>query len=494
MTSQGQNNHTTPANRKWRGRAFSVIKRLTRRFHDDTSGNVFLMFGLAAIPLFVASGMAVDMARQSWHQQRLVTALDAATLAVANMEGATETEMLAMARSNINVNYGSRPDLNGNEIDLILEITDRTVKLTADVDMPTTITTLTGVHKMDVHAVSEVTRQIFGTEIALVLDNTGSMSGSKIEGLRDAAKTLLDVMFEDASSSNQIKIAVVPFSAAVNVGTDNEAADWLDTDGNSSVSKLNFNDPTWHNMRAWQELSNRSWNGCVEARATPNDILDIEPNTGNPETLFAPYFAPDEPDNDDSGVDDNYNYTYKNDYIDDGLGEANPDLDLRQQRGQKYVGASVSSSSNGPNFNCDISPITPLTNVEFDLREAIDNMVATGYTNITQGIAWGWHVLSPTAPFEEGAEYTDKEWKKYIIVMTDGDNNWGNYSSHNETRYTGYGFVAQGRLGVTDNSDAKAALDDRTRDVCTNAKDARTVPDEKIIIYSITFGDLSTLR
>ena len=61
------------------------------------------------------------------------------------------------------------------------------------------------------------------------------------------------------------------------------------------------------------------------------------------------------------------------------------------------------------------------------MRDAIDNMIASGYTNIAQGIAWGWHVLSPTAPFEEGEEYTDQAWKKFIIVMTDGDNNWVGY-------------------------------------------------------------------
>ena len=52
-------------------------------------------------------------------------------------------------------------------------------------------------------------------------------------------------------------------------------------------------------------------------------------------------------------------------------------------------------------------------------------------------------------PFIEGEEYNNKAWKKFIIVMTDGDNDWGNLDSHNGSFYTGYGFVTQGRLGVT---------------------------------------------
>lgn len=222
----------------------------------------------------------------------------------------------------------------------------------------------------------------------------------------------------------------------------------------------------------------------------PHDILDTTPDPSDPETLFVPYFAPDEPDNNDSGV-QNQSVSYANDYLDDGVATSNGNLNTRQKGGAKYSGASVNSSSRGPNNNCDISPITPLTSNERELRDAIDDMVATGYTNISQGIVWGWRVLSPGAPFEEGAAYGDTEWKKYLIVMTDGDNDWGTRgnANHNNSRYTAYGYVAQGRLGVTNRGQAKAALDDRTAAVCENVKIAGGAA--QITVYTITFGNLS---
>ncbi|NNE25137.1 MAG: pilus assembly protein [Rhizobiales bacterium] len=468
-----------------------MVKRLARQFGQDTRGNVALIFAAVAVPLFIGAGMAIDISRHGYHQRKLAVAADGAALAVARMEdGASQSEMLQIAQQYIDMNYTRRDDLRGNQISLSVSLANNVVTVNADVDVPTTITTLAGVYNMPARVTSEVTKGVLGTEIALVLDNTGSMGNDgKIEALQSASDTLLDVLFNTITSTNKLKIAVVPFSAAVNVGTVNDTAAWLDTAGDSTVSRINFENNAWHNWRGWQELTNRSWNGCVQARAMPYDIQDDVPNTGNPETLFAPYFAPDEPDEADSGVANNYNYDYNNDYIDDALGESNPNLIQRQRHGQKYVNASVSSSSKGPGYNCGISALTPLTSEETVLRSAIDAMVATGYTNITQGIAWGWHALSPTAPLEEGEDYNNAAWKKYMIVMTDGDNNWGNINTHNGTRYTGYGFIAQDRLGETNSGLSDDTLDARTAAICTNVKNATGSASTAITVYTITFGD-----
>ena len=459
---------------------FELVKRLTRQFGKDTRGNVALVFGLLAIPLFVGAGMAIDISRHGYHQRQLASAVDAAALAAARMDdGASQAEMLAVAQRYLDLNYTEREDLRGNQINLSISLADNVVTVNADVDVPTTITTLIGVYNMPAQVTSEVTKGVLGTEIALVLDNTGSMGNNgKIDGLRSASDTLLDVMFAKATSTNKLKIAVVPFSAAVNVGPDKSTESWLDTTGLSSVSKLNFSDPGWHNWRAYQEMDNETWNGCVEARAMPYDIQDDVPTVGTPDTLFAPYFAPDEPDT---------TYTYKNNYLDDGVG--GNDLDARQRNVTKYVNASPNNNNLGPDYNCGISPLTPLTNDETVLRNAVDAMVATGYTNITQGIVWGWNVLSPTAPFEDGVEYDNASWKKYMVVMTDGDNDWGDYNSHNGTRYTGYGHIVQDRLNETNPNNSDDVLDARTGAACTNVKNATGDPNTAITVYTITFGN-----
>ena len=42
--------------------------------------------------------------------------------------------------------------------------------------------------------------------------------------------------------------------------------------------------------------SSVKWAGCVEMRAEPYDILDTTPTSSTPDTLFVPFFWPDEPD------------------------------------------------------------------------------------------------------------------------------------------------------------------------------------------------------
>ena len=57
----------------------------------------------------------------------------------------------------------------------------------------------------------------------------------------------------------------------------------------------------------------------------------------------------------------------------------------------------------GPNRGCP-TPIVPLTTNESTVQTNIAAMRhwSGGGTNQAEGLAWGWRVLSPTAPFTEG--------------------------------------------------------------------------------------------
>jgi Flp pilus assembly protein TadG len=56
---------------------------------------------------------------------------------------------------------------------------------------------------------------------------------------------------------------------------------------------------------------------------------------------------------------------------------------------------------------------------------AITGQLATmkpyAWTNISVGVEFGFHVLSPNAPFAEGASFADKNISKYMVVLTDGE-------------------------------------------------------------------------
>ncbi|TIO98997.1 MAG: VWA domain-containing protein, partial [Mesorhizobium sp.] len=95
-------------------------------------------------------------------------------------------------------------------------------------------------------------------EVALVLDNSGSMStlGSgtgqkRIDLLKAAAKQLVKTLALQAQQMKQIskpvQFSLVPFSASVNVGPTHDGDSWMDQDGISPVQHENFD---WTTMSA----------------------------------------------------------------------------------------------------------------------------------------------------------------------------------------------------------------------------------------------------
>ena len=66
------------------------------------------------------------------------------------------------------------------------------------------------------------------------------------------------------------------------------------------------------------------------------------------------------------------------------------------------------------------SKILPLTTDWTALNAKVDEMTPNGNTNVTIGLAWGWHALTMTAPLTE-AVAPAPDIDKVIIILTDGD-------------------------------------------------------------------------
>ena len=151
----------------------------------------------------------------------------------------------------------------------------------------------------------------------------------------------------------------------------------------------------------------------------------------------------------------------------------------------------------GPNFFCSSAPITDLTPTRQEVLDGISSMVATGSTNIQQGVGWGWRTLSEKLPFNQGRSNSVDDNKKIMIVMTDGNNTYyptnsfyGGYSLNNKSYYAAYGQTVNGRIfdGYTDISNPNhdfptftKAMDSHLKKTCDNAK------ADSVQIYSIAF-------
>ena len=375
--------------------------------------------------------------------------------------------------------------------------------------------------QLPVNAHSEVLRSSGGMlEVALVIDNTGSMYGAKLTNTKAAAIDLINRLEAAEARSiepDAIKIALVPFSMTVRVtaGGTNTPPSWM-TNATDHTGGGVYSDPgntySLFDANATGRFTlfgrlNTTWGGCVEARGAPYDIRDTAPITGIEASQFVPYFAPDEPDKDDYPMDATWQgYARENDYLDDGVtgtttadpfGTGTAAVTAREEAWfqrmrltSRYQDAAREALTTdfGPNKGCGLQPIIRLTD-DFDaLRTAVNNMSLHLYTNVPFGTMWGWHTLSPNAPFGDGRAYGTERLKKIIIIMTDGENAVTQANNPNEGMYTGIGHIWQNRLGITTGNYPvrRQAMDDRldsatpgTEDLCGNMK------DKDIVVYTI---------
>jgi hypothetical protein len=236
-----------------------------------------------------------------------------------------------------------------------------------------------------------------------------------------------------------------------------------------------------------QKLGNTPWAGCVEQRMQPYDVSEAPPDPADPDTLFVPYFWPDEPDSNSSTP------SSFNDYIKDSTSAQN-NFKSREVTDGKYTGYTSRglgsgtfttlgmSLTKGPNAGCTLQPVIRLTTDSASVKTAINNMTAIGQTDIPIGLAWGWHVLTPNAPFADGLPYSTPHLKKIVILMTDGENTNYDSGDWNSSYYGGGGFVWQNLVGLTSgmtSTQRTSQRDGRLGTLCTNMK-ARG-----IIIYTI---------
>lgn len=447
------------------------------RRHDG--GGVAIIFALASIPLLMAAGMAIDYSVNSNARQEVQNAVDAAALSLAKLPlDTSETELKAKGDAQVKLAL-SKSGIGGLVVTTVRDGDYIRVGITGNT--PTSLTQLLGHTQLALNVTSTAKRSTTNLELALVLDNTGSMKGPKLTNLKAAATDLVDNLFKqtDPAKPNALKIGIVPFSMTVNLGPTAAGSDYLDLGANSSIHKMIFKPgESGANRFTLFTAMKRTWAGCVESRPTPYDVDGTPPSSLYPDTLFVPFFAPDESDNDTLAV---------NSYMDDlPNGKRDNSLTNRERQGltEKYskntfkVGASDRQGSTGylygPNAGCEIQPLTRLTTSKSTVLNAITAMSVSGDTNVPIGLAWGWHLLSPFAPFRDGVAYDDLKTKKFIVLMTDGQNQSTYNNSENRSYYSGIGYIWQNRIGTISNDMAtrSKAMDDRLSALCANVKNS----------------------
>ncbi|MEH7912031.1 TadE/TadG family type IV pilus assembly protein [Rhizobium laguerreae] len=413
------------------------LRSTITRFRRDRNGAVLPFVGIVSLVLIGATGFGIDAARLMLLHSTLQRSIDAGALStVAKLDNAAIDVQL---RKFTMANFGDgQIGATLDSLTWTISSDNKTLTVNASASAPASLMKVLGIQTISTSAQSVIERSTSGLELALVLDNTGSMAGSGITSLKSASNTLVDILYGDKPVAENLYVGIVPFSQTVNVGKAH--SDWLKS---GSLAALDW--------------GTTSWGGCVEAQsASADDVSDAVPTT----KPIVPYYWEDSDGNDWISV---------------------------NSKGKKTYDTTL-NDSNGPNKNCP-AEVTRLTPEKAKIVSAISAMKAVGNTHVNFGAVWGWRMLSPKwrglwggdmTTYKLPLDYYTPHMNKAAVIMTDGAN------TMSEEVYSAYGWLADKNLGTSNSNAAVTELNNRLTNVCTAMKNAG------VIVYTIAFNNPGT--
>lgn len=213
-----------PTQSRFLRRLSEGVAAFARRLRQDDRGAIAIQFALLALPLSILLFGLVDVGRLSLQRRQMQDALDAATLMAARSTASTNAELdtvgdaaflAEVAGMNLGLTASNATFSAGTNNRIIGSVTATLKPIIANLWQSGDFT---------VTATSEVVRSSKNLEVALVLDITGSMDGTRIADLKVAASDLVDIIVRDTQTPFYSKIALVPYAAGVNLDTYADAA------------------------------------------------------------------------------------------------------------------------------------------------------------------------------------------------------------------------------------------------------------------------------
>jgi Flp pilus assembly protein TadG len=456
---------------------FKTIKTHLQRFTACTNGNISMMLGLSAIPVFVASGAAIDFGRYTNTHHDVAMALDAGMLAAAaklynddNVTAAESDAAIAIGKLYFKEALGTQNGASIGDPVMVYDADAQTIKATVSGDVYTSFMAVAGFTDMDVYVTAETKvgyEELIGSdvEVSMMLDVTGSMcnyvdgnfeqpctSSDSMNALKTASKDLIQEVLWDDQSTYKSKVAIVPFSSRVRLAPDGGAnslftavtgmpATWSGHTYATTSSWVNEplytneddcedqNDHRWRSKKCQKKVFTTTYTEHTNLKAKP---CVTERYLQSSSSLGLTEDAP--------GLN---RYNNGNDgsrrpiYTDSSNTAVSPN---GSSQGSALAGIPDNYSADGV---CDdgsinnANTLVPLTSNKTILNAKIDGLVAENGTAGVLGTSFAWYAISPDWATIWGADSAPQSYAKttelneagkpklfkIAVLMTDGEYN-----------------------------------------------------------------------
>jgi Flp pilus assembly protein TadG len=174
-----------------------------------------MILGLALVPIMTMVGAAVDYTVANERKTLFQSAADSAALAGVKRINAGSAAVEAAIRAWLDANLPA--EFRGVPSTYTISADRRTLDVEITASVPTRFLGLIGYPYLDVAAASQATIGLDNAEVVLALDTTGTMR-THIPALQQGARDLVRVLQDAATTPGSLRIGLVPYVAAVNVG------------------------------------------------------------------------------------------------------------------------------------------------------------------------------------------------------------------------------------------------------------------------------------
>jgi Flp pilus assembly protein TadG len=384
------------------------LRRYLRELRTANGANVTITFALATIPIVGFVGAAVDYSHANSVKTAMQAAVDTTALMLSkDAPTLTNSQLQTKALDYFKALF-HRPEVTNLEVDATYS-TDNgpLVVVSAHSDVKTNFMGIMGFSQLKVGTASQVKWGNTRLRVALVLDNTGSMSeAGKMSALKTATKNLITQLKSTVVTNGDVYVSIVPFVKDVNVGASNYQADWIYWDDAAHTDKFSWDA---QNGSCTKSASTRS--SCLTKGTCTGANYNSKNNCINHGGTWTPAtWTPDD------------HKTWTGCVMDRGASLAPSNLNT-----DTNVAAADPTKPDtlfpAEQYSSCPQAVLPLSYDWAAMTTLINNMSPAGNTNQAIGLAQGWLSLVGGGPYPDPPPMdTNYKYSQVIILLTDGLN------------------------------------------------------------------------